>query len=362
MGTPGVSYSDLWKGAAEGPGKRHRFRVRDPLAKRYESDCFADYEKGLAWAKRRRKEFIEGRATASSVLWSDLGDQYVATLLGLQCHDRHVAQTRQVVAGLTKAGARSIADDGFPVIAQRWVLHLRGKRTWAKEAADLSPSTKTKFLVIARAICGQAVDRGLMRYNPLTTIRLPKVPRRFRPVHSVPDLRKLVAPKRTPTDCMWRRVAVLLAYTGMRFTEARYCTRAMFDFGGSGYCEVPADHPGNKSRVARRFPIQGELRQELEGDPDGFMVCERIRRMGEGNASNGYKDYCTRCGITPRGPHAMRHTVASLLTATGMSPHLVMDYIGHETASVTKHYSKNADLHRPHVLGWTGHQFRLLSV
>ncbi len=375
----GVYYSDLWKDKGEQRGLRHRFRVADPQSKKMESQTFSDYDRGLTWAKDRRSQFLKGKATARTLSWKEIGKKHLELLAAIPCTANHLRQAKQVVDGIYAAGGRDVDDESFSDTVQRWLLTYqscrglrRGKHSNEKTVKwrPASASLKHKFWGIAKTIVqDQVVNRGYMGHNPLLQIRLPKVSKLLRDIFTVAQLKRLV-------DCRmeadaWYLFTCLAIYTGQRSSVVRRMELSWFDWH-AGYITIPADAAGNqKSCRGYRTPIQPELALILQlafaryGKPKGPLVglnpeARHIPDCQGNNVTNGFKAYCRRAGVvTGLGPHACRHTLAAILTAMGLSPYLVMDYIGHATADVTKHYASNAEQVRQDVKTWTDGKLQL---
>lgn len=372
MNADGILIADLWKDWTDidraKNKKRYLVRVRDPAARRYDSKCFTALEEAEQWGRHRRKEFVERRATAARVSWKELGDNYATVLRGIPASVRHIQQVEQVAAALHAAGARDITDHNFPDIAQRWLAGLRARRPGSR-SYPASPSLKIKFLVIAKSIVQTAVDRGTPLYNPLTIVRMPRQPKGLKAIFLPNEMAELVADSRRADPWWW--YAVLGAYTGQRSATVRAMRKRHFR-PDADEAIFPANLPGNKAQRDIRQGVQIELRALLAELPDDDkpileLVSPRLLKMTESGLSHGFQDYVERCGLDAkgRGFHALRHSVAAHLCAMGMSPHLVASWLGHETESVTRDYSKNAERVRIAVQGWPlleGFRFRRVAA
>ena len=89
--------------------------------------------------------------------------------------------------------------------------------------------------------------------------------------------------------------------------------------------------PGNRGEVVR-IPVTHEV-----------IPCSDKAPISISRSS--LQKYLRTCGVDSEGRsvHAFRHTVASLLTATGMTAFSVMDAIGHSSTESSKHYSRGAE-------------------
>ncbi len=391
----GISYTLLAESSDGIARKPHRFRVWNAVSRRHTSGSFTDYEKGAKWARDIKAGFAQGVQApipkrgkdASKVLWRTLGDNYVKALTNKGSRERYIRQVSGVVDEVEKEGARSITDPNFPKIIQQWLdgRKLRPKRRVKVEPAipvdtdsattkepeapteeALSPALKHRFLMLVKAICQRAVGReGGPATNPLAVkglITLPKVVEVSKAIFKVSELRTLLSDKHKDNSC-WL-FAVLAAYTGYRATEVRNLTWANIDFE-SGHVVITPEHPGNKAKTARRTPLQGELRAILEGLPKGkpsdFILPVSVQSKNDSSTTMFFQRYVASCGLdsTGRGPHALRHTCAALLTALNMNTFKAMKYLGHKAVDVAASYAQGAEQVEHEVKGWTDFQFQL---
>ncbi len=401
---------------------RYLIRVWDPRAPakltrggtmgrpgRYRNECFATVTEGQRWATQEKGEFIKGTSSALTTTIASLGVAFLESLrtrIDGSVTERHLAQVGQVIDGMVTAGARDITDPTFPDVVQRWLSKLPAQRHWQKNPRPASPSLRRKFLVIARSVMAYAQERRLVAYDPLVAVKVGRVEVKRRGVFTIADLGALVGDasrwsdkgKRQETHRAleaaggnqlaaakalgiapstmsyrlnseaeadpWWMVAVLLTYTGVRLSEAISMTPRMVNLE-AGTLLLPAAAAGNKMKRDRRIRLQPELHAilaDLLGGKsislDAPLVGEHMAAYSPTNLSNGFKDYCRRCGITPgaRGPHALRHTFCALMTALGASPFLVMDMAGHTSAQVAKGYSASAEELVDQVSEWQRHE------
>jgi len=155
----------------------------------------------------------------------------------------------------------------------------------------------------------------------------------------------------------WWLFIVLVAYTGLRSETVRNLTWDMVDWEARRL-RVPAEIVKTNSDI--RAPIQpelGEILREIQGQTKRKTILPAtIAELNSDRANELTQKFLLRNGVIPNGRsvHAFRHTVASLLTATGMTTFLVMDSVGHSSTETSKHYSHGADEFREQVVkeGW----------
>lgn len=376
---PGVSILDRWYGKAKKPtsrcgvGLRFIVRVWDPIANGYGAmRSFATEEEARAHADAERSGLVLGTFTSRSAHLADLGPAYLAKLKDEGTTERHRAQVKQTIDGLIAASADDLKGPLFAPRVSRYIGTLTAKRHWQREGKPASQGLKRKVFIIARALVRYAIDTGVLVADPLAPLKVKKAPRHRKLTFTIEELGRLVAdpPMRAdgsgPKDVDWWLFATIGAYTGQRASIIKGLTWSMIDWKANAI-RVPADLAGNrKGGRELRVPLQAEMRAILEprmrvgAVP---IVGSRLAEFPEGSVTHGFQDYCRRRGVdaTGRGPHALRHSVAAILTAMGVSPYLVMDYLGHGTANVTKTYAANAVEYVDDVKGWDG-QMRLRTA
>ncbi len=354
----GINVYDVWQAKGVRSGKRWLWRVRDSVRRTYVRDAFEDerYDAGLEWAKQELARLRVGLSTSATATVADVGKAYLDNLLATGRTPRHRAQVQQAIDGMIAAGATDMKAPLFSDRVQAWLAALKAKRNWQRVATPASPRLRNKFLIMARALVHYAMDRRLITHDPLATLKPWAEPKAARAVFTVEDLREMLDPERE-TD-RWFLFAALAAYTGCRASEVTAVRWTMIDWK-AGVVRLPPDLPGNKLKRHRRIPLQPELAEILRPRAkvgNLVIIHPDIAAMDPPNVTHGFQDYAERCGVDSkgRGPHALRHTVAALLTAMGTSPFLAMDYLGHATASVAKDYAAAAQDFVRDVATWDG--------
>ena len=293
-----------------------------------------------------------------------VGESYLGVREALGRSASQLATIRWVLEAACAAGVGDLSDRTMPDLVQRWLGSLKpsprgksptnaarivaAKAQRAKRPAA-APRTKNKYLTVLRSIGNHAVRRRMMTYNPFDAVERFAEPRQFRRGYSIDELRRLVS--NDHRDDPWWMFVILAAYTGLRSETIRSLTWAMVDWQ-TNRIRVPA--AVTKSNADVRVPLQCELRVILEDQPGVGptpILPQHIATMTSDQANRETQAYLRRCGVDPSGRsvHAFRHTVASLLTATGLSSFLVMDAVGHLSTITSKHYAHGADDHRDRV-------------
>lgn len=366
-----VTYLKDQKGKPKRQGNRWWIRVWDERVGKYTSKTFEDKVEGIRWGNAELPKLQAGVKTSSSAKVEEVGKLYLEKLKAKGATLRHQQQFQQVIDGLIAARATDMKDPNFGDRVQRWLSTLKVQRNYERETRAASPSLKNKFLICARALAEYARKRGMLDAampDPLGYVDRWKQPKALKLTFTLTELRKLVADEHA--DDPWYLFACIAAYCGCRASEIRAMTWKMIDWEG-GYLRIPADLPGNKTKTERRVPLMAELRGILEprakvGDvpilPPGVNSLDKDEAINDYAVTRAFQLYLGRCDIevNHRGPHALRHTVAALLNAMGMSPFLAMGYLGHQSTTVHRDYAASASLYVKDVKEW-GDQFYFRS-
>ena len=144
----------------------------------------------------------------------------------------------------------------------------------------------------------------------------------------------------------WDWFILLVAKTGMRFSEALAITPADFDFARQTL-SIGKDYKGdggflptkNKSSV-RKIQIDwqivvkfSELVKKLPEDKPIFVGEEKVYNS---TVNDVLTRHCKACGISEISVHGLRHTHASLLLFAGVSIASVARRLGHASMTTTQ--------------------------
>lgn len=350
MRNKGIVISDKWKRRTSGIGKRWQVRVWDADVGRYKSKAFSDRIEGKRWAESEQRSIILGDSTAQVIKLSEIKTPYLAKLERLgRCAD-HIKAVERFLNDAIAFGIDDLTCRNVPEKAEIYVHQLK-HRVSKKPAA---PATKRKAMGALKAIGKFIKTRRAyaLRYNPFDECELMRVITEARPVYSIEELRSMVSDENRDHD--WWLFVVLLVYTGMRAADV-VAFRWDWIKWDSNFIVEPA-HCSKTKRV-RYIPLQPELRDILRpiAKIGSSLVFEQewplnsTQRVGR-----EVSRYIHGLGIKHEGRvvHDIRHSVAGMLTAMGMSHFLVMDYIGDSSTDVAKHYSSAAMLYLNEVSAW----------
>jgi integrase len=232
-----------------------------------------------------------------------------------------------------------------------------------------------------KAILDEAVNYGMIAYNPASTVKAERRDRGERKVHTgvdFPDKSELAVIIRI-LDGRWRPVIVVLAFCGVRSSELRGLEWAdVIDLDGEFPQLRVRQRADNKGKIGntktdsahRLIPLTGLAVHELR---NWKKVCPVDAEAGQlrfvfpngngiienhANISNrGWKEWQIKAGVClPRrdldgravrdeagnavmkakyGVHALRHFFASLMIDQGFNPKRVQALMGHSTVQMT---------------------------
>ena len=195
-----------------------------------------------------------------------------------------------------------------------------------------------------------AVDEGMIeRYKTRKAINKGKTPRakKIKYLNQF-ELHTLIADLDIKEEPNWDWFILLVAKTGMRFSEALAITPADFDFGRQTLSISKTwDYKGeggflptkNKSSV-RKIQIDwqivvkfSELTKTLPQDQPVFVGESKVYNS---TVNDVLTRHCRRCGISEISIHGLRHTHASLLLFAGVSIASVARRLGHASMTTTQ--------------------------
>ena len=195
-----------------------------------------------------------------------------------------------------------------------------------------------------------AVDEGLIERDPTRKAiikgKMPK-PKKIKYLNQF-ELHTLISHLNIKEAPNWDWFILLVAKTGMRFSEALAVTPADFDFARQTLSVSKTwDYKGeggflptkNKSSV-RKIQIDGqivgkfsELVKDLPEDEPIFVGKDKVYNS---TVNDILTRHCKACGISEISIHGLRHTHASLLLFAGVSIASVARRLGHASMTTTQ--------------------------
>ncbi len=221
------------------------------------------------------------------------------------------------------------------------------RETVAQYCADLafrSPATIRRHIATIRSLFMYLYDMGLVRANPCTRLRLPRIPDVVPKCLTAEQVSRLIAAAVVPPE---RAAVVLLAATGMRRGELMCLTvesvnlrdrRVLVNGKGGKQRYIPLAKPA-ASALAGYLKWRGEL-----PFPDLLVTREHERLSASLEVRCRWlydvlRRTASRAGITGKAhPHMLRHTFASYLIQQGVDIRTVQLLLGHASILATARY------------------------
>ncbi|MGB8380436.1 MAG: site-specific integrase [Dermatophilaceae bacterium] len=326
---------------ARRPDGRWRARFRDTTgrehAKHFTRKVDAERWVTANMAQRDRGEWLDpdrGRAT--------VGELAPTWLASKQLKPTSVASYESLWRTVVKPRwtTTPIRDITYTAVVQ-WVAHLID--------GGLSASRSSQALLVLKQILDLAVLDGRLSRNVAKQVSAPRA-RPAKQRYLTHEQAHQLANECGRRHDRYRTLILLLAYTGLRWGEARALRRRHLDPDTgllqivdnipTGYTTKDTDSP--KSNRARVVPLPGFLRNEIEALANGLDEGDLLVANTAGtllNASNFRRNVfdpaVQRLGLTPLTPHDLRHTAASLAISAGASVVAVQTMLGHATPAIT---------------------------
>jgi integrase/recombinase XerD len=212
------------------------------------------------------------------------------------------------------------------------------------------PATLARKLSAARRFFDHLIERGVIKQNPASGYRAPKIARYHPDYLSVQEIERILAaadldPKLALRD---RAVIELLYGCGLRISEMLDLKIGSLEFE-AGFVKVTGK--GNKQRLVPLGRFAGEAVKKYLDSPEraGFpsvssrylLVNGQGKRFSRVGLWKAIKRLVVRAGIAKTvTPHTFRHSFATHLLAGGADLRAVQEMLGHADISTTEIYTQ----------------------
>lgn len=195
-----------------------------------------------------------------------------------------------------------------------------------------------------------AVDEGLIERDPTRKAiikgKMPK-PKKIKYLNQF-ELHTLISHLNIKEAPNWDWFILLVAKTGMRFSEALAVTSADFDFarqtlsvsktwdykGEGGFLPTKNKSSVRKIQIDWQIVVKfSELVKDLPEDEPIFVGKDKVYNS---TVNDILTRHCKACGISEISIHGLRHTHASLLLFAGVSIASVARRLGHASMTTTQ--------------------------
>ncbi len=195
-----------------------------------------------------------------------------------------------------------------------------------------------------------AVDEGLIGRDPTRkAIIKGKTPgtKKIKYLNQF-ELHTLIAHLDIKEEANWDWFILLVAKTGMRFSEALAVTPGDFDFarqtlsvsktwdykGEGGF--LPTKNKSSVRKIQIDWQIVVKFSELVKGLPEDKPVFAGRNKIYNSTVNGVLTRHCRACGISVISIHGLRHTHASLLLFAGVSIASVARRLGHARMTTTQ--------------------------
>ena len=162
------------------------------------------------------------------------------------------------------------------------------------------------------------------------------------------ELHTLIASLDIREEPNWDWFILLVAKTGMRFSEALAITPADFDFsrqtlsvsktwdykGDGGF--LPTKNNSSVRKIQIDWQIVVKFSELVKGMPEDKPIFVGESKIYNSTVNDVLTRHCRDCGISVISIHGLRHTHASLLLFAGVSIASVARRLGHASMTTTQ--------------------------
>lgn len=225
-------------------------------------------------------------------------------------------------------------------------LSRRDIDRWMATRGHLSPGTRRLDWSILRVFVRWLVERRHVRVDPFIGMKAPRVPRRVPRALSVDECAALEAV--LPDKRAWA-IYALMRWIGLRRAEVVALQVGSWDqragiitFAGKGGHERTEPVPPWVARILNDYLHEcgakaGPMIRTLDGSR-GVSLTHVSKMMKRWMEAAGIK----RAAYDGRGPHSLRHTIASELVEAGADIVTVQALLGHQSLTSTQVYLRRA--------------------
>ena len=217
-------------------------------------------------------------------------------------------------------------------------------------AKEHERQTKLDFHHQLKGAILDAVDEGLIERDPTRkAIIKGKTPgtKKIKYLNQF-ELHSLIADLDLKEEPDWDWFILLVAKTGMRFSEALAITPADFDFsrqtlsisktwdykGEGGF--LPTKNKSSVRKIQIDWQIVVKFSELTKRLPENKPIFIKDKKIYNSTVNDALARHCQKCSISESSIHGLRHTHASLLLFAGVSIASVARRLGHASMTTTQ--------------------------
>lgn len=219
-----------------------------------------------------------------------------------------------------------------------------------KRGASISASTFNHDRTVLVAVLNFGMREGLLLDNPALSIARRKLPKGKMVIPTKEQFSLLVKTIRSADCRAWTAADLieLLAYSGMRLSEATSLTWGEVDFERSQFV-VTGGIKGTKNHEARAVPLFPAMRSLLERIKSEAKnpVGPNDRIIPTGHARKAMSTACKKASLPHFHHHLFRHFFVSQAIEAGVDFKTIAAWVGHKDGGVlvAKTYGHLRDVH-----------------
>ena len=195
-----------------------------------------------------------------------------------------------------------------------------------------------------------AVDDGLIERDPTRKAIIKGKTPRVKKIKYLSqfELHTLISNLDLKEEPNWDWFILLVAKTGMRFSEALAITPGDFDFarltlsisktwdykGEGGF--LPTKNKSSVRKIQIDWQIVVKFSELIKGLPEDQPIFVGESKIYNSTVNDALTRHCRECGISEISIHGLRHTHASLLLFAGVSIASVARRLGHASMTTTQ--------------------------
>lgn len=223
-------------------------------------------------------------------------------------------------------------------------------------AKRVAPSTVNKSIKVLKASFNNAVAKRQLEFSPAEHVESIEVEEGNRRPFTSDELKKLLL----AANAEWQTMILVAFYTGLRLRDCANLTWQNIELH-TGTINVLTE----KTNRRQVLPIAESLNRHLQtlaGDDPNAPLCPSLHGKNASWLSSQFYDVMVKAKLveerghesTGKGRdakretsrisfHSLRYNTTSALKSEGVSDAIAMDIVGHETASVSRNYTKIDD-------------------
>jgi integrase len=221
-----------------------------------------------------------------------------------------------------------------------------------KLAARVSPSTVNNALKALKASLNTAVAKRQLEFSPAEHVNPIEVEESNRRPFTNEELKKILKAANTE----WKTMILVAFYTGLRLQDCANLTWQNVELH-NGIINVLTKKTGRRQILPIADTLSRHL-QTIAGDDPNAPLCPSFHGKST-TLSNQFYEVMHDAGLVEKRSHqkkkkgrdvrratgtfsfhSLRYNTTSALKSSGVSDSVAMDIVGHETASISRNYTK----------------------